>query len=126
MRLTTYDELRPLIESEGLKADLLAEAFKLISPQSHFLWLDVNEIEQGATEYAIKQGWDPETTLVLYSPPRSPADETDQEPIGDDSDFDIQIGSLNPNQAVCSLYQNLTVEKLADTINKIVRMKIFL
>jgi hypothetical protein len=127
MNLATFDDLRPLVEVEKMDAELLAETFRILNYGHHYLWIDKEEIEQKATQYALQQGWDPDTTLVLYSLPTLTQEYVpDPDREIDLDDFDIQIGSVNPNQAVCTLYPNLTVEKLADTINRISRMRVFL
>lgn len=125
MRLSTFEQLRPLLELDSLNADLLSEAFKLLDYGHHYIWVDISELEAKATTYATQQGWDPQTTLVLYSLP-TPPQPVDPDKEIDLDDFDVQIGTLNPTQAVCSLYPNLTVEKLAETLNRVSRMKAFL
>lgn len=132
MRLVTYDQLRPLLELDHLDGDLLAEAFKLLNCGHHYIWVDANQIEERSSQYAIEQGWNPETTMVLYSPPTPvPTYQEMQKDMGiteptPDDDFDIIIGTLNPTQTVCSLYPDMSAEKLADTINRVSRMRVFL
>lgn len=130
MNLVTYEELRPLLEVEHLSGDLLMEVMKLISESNHLIWVDYKDMETRATAYAIEQGWDPETTMVLYYPP-SPVPtykELEKEMGIEDptDDFDIQIGSLNPSQIVCTLYPNMSATKFAETINRLSRMRVFL
>lgn len=119
MRFLTFEELRRNQDFELVDTNLLAEGFKLARPcQMNLIWSTMEHLEKDATQFALDHGYDPETLLVLYDPPR-PAEEKDINQQAQDLDWDdIQIGYIDPKQVIASLYQNMTAEELIKIILK--------
>lgn len=123
MRFLTFAELRIHQDFELVETNLLAEGFRQARPcQMNHIWSTVTDLEKDATQFALDHGWNPETTLVLYDPPRTEEElavsaEATRKAIEEDPDWDdIQIGYVPPDQVVASLYVDMTAEKLIDII----------
>ncbi len=134
MIFVTYAELHKHVDMSKLNEGVILEAFDHIrgGDSGHFLFTNVDEYKFACAQYAIKQGWDPNTTLVLYHLPPTDEERAAQEAatakkIAEDPDWDdIQIGVVDPKQVVCSIYPNLTLEKLISTLNSFGNLKAFL
>lgn len=133
MIYVTFDELRSKLELDNLTQGIIKEAFHALvgDQKNHFLFTNLKEYKEKTVEYALKRGWDPETTVVLYDPPKEEQTTDDAaKPIdatasGDIDWDDIQIG-ISPQQIICSFFTNMTVEKMVHVINSYGRMKAFL
>lgn len=130
MIFVTNEELRQHLELDNLNPGVIEEAFSQINnhEQGHYLFTNTDEYKDRALEYATKQGWNLDTTLVLFEMPPTPEEkmamEASAKPIEDWDD--IQIGYVDPKQIILSFYQNITLEKMAQTINAMGRLKVFL
>jgi hypothetical protein len=134
MIFVTYRELHKHVDMSKLNEGVIMEAFDHLrgGEKGHFFFTNVDEYKFACAQYAIKQGWDPETTLVLFQLP--PTDEEraaraaeTAKKIEEDPDWDdIQIGQVDPKQVICSLHPNLSLEKLVSTLNSFGNLKAFL
>ena len=127
MRYFTFVELRPLLDPSNIDVDLLAERFKIANGGRNHLFTNIDDLKADANKFAIDKGWDPETTLVLYDPPRTEEERAEAaaataKAIAEDPDWDdIQIGEVDPKQVVASLYRNMTSTQLMDILNGVAR-----
>jgi len=121
MIFITFDQLREHLDLQKLDNDIMNQAFNYLDCGHNMVWTDVNDIENRCLAYACQQDWDPDTTLVLFDDPRTKSERI----VVDEDDAFSTVGSLNKNQTVCFLYKNLTLEKLADTLNRFGRMRVF-
>jgi hypothetical protein len=134
MIFVTFSQLREHVDMDKFNHDLVMEVFEYLraGDKNHFLFSNTDEYKEKCPEYAISQGWDSETTLVLFEPPPTEEEKAIQQEkiakqIAEDPDWDdIQIGQVDPKQVVCSFYPNLTFEKLVQTFNSFGNMKAFL
>lgn len=136
MKFITNDELRELVDFQSIHEDLLLEGFKLASREgggSRFthLFTNIDDLVKDSENHAITNGWDPDTTLVLYSPPpteedRAASAERTRKAIEEDPDWgDIQIGYVDPKQVVASIYKDMTAEKLVRLLTAPFNLKVF-
>ena len=126
MIFVTNEELRKHLELDNLTSGVISEAFEQLNnhERQHFLFTNTDDYKERSLEYVISQGWNPDTTLVLFE---MPVPEELREPAPPPQDWDdIQIGYVDPKQLICSFFQDLTLEKMAHTINAIGRLKVFL
>lgn len=134
MIFVTNNKLREHVDMNKMTVELLQEAFGLLvnHGKRHFLFTNIDDFEKECLNYAIEQGWDPDTTLVSYEEPltteeREERDARVAKEIAEDPDWDdIQIGYVDPKQVICSLYPNMTFEKFIGTINSVANLKAFL
>jgi hypothetical protein len=134
MILLTYDELRELVDFSKIDGDFLAQGFKLAargSGRPNMIWTNMENLEKDATKHALDHGFDPETMLVLYERPRTEeerkaAEEETRRQIEADPDWDdIQIGYVDPNQVIASVYKDMTPQRLAQLLIKPWEMRVF-
>lgn len=123
MRFVTFEELRNHHDFEYVETGCLAEGFRQARPcQMNVIWSNMANLEKDATQFALDHGWDPESILVLYDPPKTQeerdaiAAETARQ-IEEDPDWDdIQIGYVPDDQVIGSIYKDMTVDDLIKTI----------
>lgn len=134
MIFVTYTELRKHVDMSQLNQGVLMEAFDHLrdGEKGHFLFTNIDEYKHVCETYAVGQGWDPETTLVLFELPPTEEERAAQEAeaakrAAEDPDWDdIQIGTVDPKRVICSLHENLSLERLAATLNSFGKLKAFL
>lgn len=130
----TMTELRTLVDMEKIDADLIGEIFVALRSggKQEFLFTNTDEYLTACPEHARKQGWDPETTLVLYEPPPTEEERAEMaantaKQIAEDPDWDdIQIGYVDPKQIICSFFPEVSKEKMAQVFNSYANLKAFL
>ncbi len=134
MIYVTYSHLREQVAMDQLNENLLMEIFDKLSDgdKLHFLFTNTNEYKDTCPQYAVNRGWNPDTTLVLYELPPTEEERAAQaaataKAIEEDPNWDdIQVGPSEPNQIICSFFQDLTLEKLVQTLNSYAKLKAFL
>ncbi len=134
MRLITNAELGELVDFTGVDHDFLVQGFRLAAEGSgrpNMIWTTMENLEQDARKHAIDNSFDPETMLVVYDPPkteeqRKAAEEETRRQIEEDPDWDdIQIGYVDPNQVIASVYKDMTPERLVELLLKPWKLRVF-
>jgi hypothetical protein len=134
MRFLTNAELRELVDFTDVDHDFLVQGFKLAaigSGRPNLIWTTMEKLEEDARKHAIDNGFDPETMLVVYDPPkteeeRKAAEEETRRQIEEDPDWDdIQIGYVDPNQVIASVYKDMTPERLVELLLKPWKLRVF-
>jgi len=134
MIFVTYTELRKHVDMNKLTEGVIMEAFLHLQEggNTHFLFTNTDDYKTKCSEYVDRQGWNSETTLILFDWPLNEQEKAEQaariaQEIASDPDWDdIQIGSVDPKQIICSFFPNVTLEKMTDTLNSFGRLKVFL
>ncbi len=134
MIFVTYTELREHVDMSKLNEGIIMEAFDHLrgGDKGHFLFTNIDEFKFACAEYAYSQGWDTETTLVLFEPPPTEEERAVREAEAikrakEDPDWeDCTVGAVDPKQVICSLHPNLTLEKLVNTLTSFGKLKAFL
>lgn len=135
MIFLTFDELRKLVDFTDVDRQFVRDGFRLAQcgngeRYSH-VWTTVDDMEKDCTNYALERGWDPETTLFLYDPPKTEEEleviaEQTRKAIEEDPDWDdIQIGHVDPKQVNGSIYKDMTPERLAELLLKPWKLRVF-
>lgn len=135
MRFVTFTQLRELVDFTEVDREFLKDGFRLAQSGngekfSH-VFTTVDDMEKDCTNYALERGWDPETTLFLYEPPKTEEEkeaiaERTRKEIEEDPDWDdIQIGYMDPKQVNGSIYKNMTIERLAELLMKPWKLRVF-
>lgn len=130
MKFVTFEDLRNHQNFEYVETNCLAEGFRQARPcQMNMIWSNMANLEKDATQFALEHGWDPESILVLYDPPKTEeereaiAKETARQ-IAEDPDWDdIQIGYVPDDQVIASLYKDMTIDDLINAIMAPARSK---
>lgn len=119
-----WSELKPLLVKK-LNPSLVIKAWNMYNFKSDMKWLRFDKLDELAIEVCNVNNWDPDTTLMLYSPPR---DNPNCEPVSQETiDHELDTLSLsNKVLCICSFYQNMTLEKMAKALNQIHNLKAFL
>lgn len=134
MRFLTNTELRELVDFEEIDHEFLIQGFRLAalgSGRPNMIWTTMENLEQDARKHALDNGFDPETMLVVYDPPkteeeRKAAEEETRRQIEEDPDWDdIQIGYVPPDQVIASVYKDMTPERLAELLVKPWKLRVF-
>lgn len=134
MILFTNEQLRELVDFTEVDHDFLAQGFKLAAQGSgrpNVIWTNMENLKRDAEKHALDNGFDPATMLVLYSPPRTEeerkaAEEATRRQIEEDPDWDdIQIGYVDPEQVVASVYKDMTPERLVELLLKPWKLRVF-
>lgn len=125
MRCYKLIELTKLLELKGMTPELITEAWKVHNIHFIFKWISFPTLKEDAEKFAINQGWDPETALMLYSMPTDNQD--GKEVLANIITKELSKSALlNFSQCICQFFENITLEELAGKINQIKRMKAFL
>lgn len=128
MKIVSVVEFHALLETKEIKSasllkEALRETMKLYKFQFDVKWIKQDALEEECIKYAESKGWDLDKALVIYVPPQ------DVKPNTDDAEVDQilqSISKLNTDQCVCWFMSDMTVEKFANTINRIVKLGVFL
>lgn len=128
MNLAEVKDLHALLIHEGtttqLMHDALDKARELLSIKANIKWIAKENLVDESLKYMQQQGFDPNTTLILYVDPPDPNEVAKEESISEDT-FSA-LSKLNKSQCVCWFMPNMTLEKFAKTINKLTQNKAFL
>lgn len=90
----------------GKKFDskLVMEIYTLHKIKTHVHWVDGKNLDNHCWKYTMQLGWDPETTLVYYTP----------------------LPGKNDKATLCLFIENMTKEELINVFLKTAKMKAFL
>jgi len=134
MRFPTHNELKELVDFSEVDHDFLVQGFKLTAIDSgrpNAIWTTMETMEQDVRQHTIDNGFDPETTLVVYDPSktkekRKATEGETRRQIEENLDWDdIQIGYIDPNQVAASFCKNMIPERLVEPLLKPWKMRIF-
>jgi len=128
MNLVEIKEFHKLLKLEGVSQELLKTALKetmrLNNIQFNVKWIHKDKLEEGCAEHVAQEGWNPDTVLVLYVLPFD--EDPTNSPVVNTTDILQQFTLLNNTQCVCWFMSDMTVEKFAETMNKITQLRPFL
>lgn len=125
MRIYPIRDLTKLLDLDGLTPCLIREAWQVHNILYVFKWITFFTLEKDSVEFAVEQGWDPETTLMLYTMPTDNQDgiSVDEQTILNE----LSLPSLlNRTQCTCQFFRDMTIQDLADKINQVKNMRAFL
>jgi hypothetical protein len=124
MKIVNFKEVKPMLVAK-MTGQLLFEAFKLMRLSYNIAWLSKPSLDENCISYALAQGWDPNTTLVLYGDPpdHDPEKEISPEMLAEEMGG---LTLLNHSQCICMCFPNMTLEDFIRQINQIAKMKAFL
>jgi hypothetical protein len=124
MIIATWKDLRPLINKD-ISASLILKAWHIHDIRVRVGCIRFDKLEEHGTQFCNQNQLDPDTTLMIY---QMPHDNPNGDPVSDEI-FDREIGGLtlgNHTTCVCCFYPNMTLNKLANSINQICNLKAFL
>lgn len=124
MMKAQWTDLRPLVDKD-ITTSLILQAWNIQGIQTRVQWIRFDKLDELGAEFCIELGWDPETTLMIY---QMPHDNPNGDPVSDEI-FDRELSGPtlgNHINCVCCFYPNMTLTKLANSLNQICRMKAFL
>jgi hypothetical protein len=124
MIIATWKDLRPLINKD-ISTGLIMKAWYIHDIRVRVGWIRFDKLEEHGIQYCNQNLLDPDTTLMIY---QMPQDNPNGDPVSDEI-FDAEIGGLtlgNHTTCVCCFYSNMTLNKLANSINQVCNLKAFL
>lgn len=125
MIIAEISEFHKLLNFNGVTQELLKTALKetmrMNDIKFNVKWIHKDKLEADCTAHVASEGWNPETVLVLYV---NRQDESS--PIVQADDILQGLTKLNTTQCVCWFMSNMTLERFAETMNKITQLKAFL
>jgi hypothetical protein len=114
MKITEAQELADLLETNGT-APLILEAIKLRGLEYSINIYSDYECEERCLQHCQRFEWNPDTTLALR---------IEKKP--EDEDGLSMFFTNGKSQYIVLFFKDMTLEKLATTINQIIKMKAFL
>lgn len=125
MRINPVIDLAKLLELKNLTPNLIKEAWEIHNILYVFTWITFFSLEKDATKFTIEMGWDPDSTLVLYTMPMDNPEgvSVDEQTIINE----LSMPSLvNKAQCTCQFFKDMTLQGLANKINQVKNMRAFL
>lgn len=117
-------DLKPLVNKD-ITTGLIIKAWEIHGIQTRIEWIRFDKLDELAATHCHKLGFDPDTTLMIYEPPR---DNPNCDPIIDEiwEEETKNLTLSNYINCVCCFYPNMTLQKLADSMNQVCALKAFL